>query len=286
METAITTNVPSKDSVGAVAQWDPATIQRFWEYYGRRQDLHSDYFSFQVGNGIATLLADTNRIASGMSYLDYGCGPGFLVDKMLTRKMRCSGVDGSAEAVEFVNKKFQNDDNWVGAITVSEPPAPLPDASFDVVTCVETLEHLLESRLPIVVGEVYRLLKPGGVALFTTPNNEDLVHNHVYCPFCQTSFHKVQHLRSFSEDSLSALLESQGFRTLFCQGLDLYAFQQRWSFPEWKDLSIREVTNGLRKRKNALLDRIAPKPFPHGRGFRDRTTSGPHLCAVVERAAT
>lgn len=282
----ITSNVSPQDRIAKTGEWTPDTIQRFWEYYGKRSDLHSEYFSYQVGNGITTFLTDTGKFKAGISFLDYGCGPGFLLEKILARRARCNGIDGSSKAVELVNQRFQNDDNWMGAVAVADSPAPFPDSSFDMITCLETLEHVLEERLDSVVSEVYRLLKPGGLALFTTPNNEDLLHNHIYCPFCQTSFHKTQHIRSFSEESLRTLVESQGFKTLFCRGVNLGAFQQPWSLPGWRDLNIRDVSDWLRKRKNAFLDRIAPRPFPLGRGFNDRVTAMPrsHLCAFVERS--
>lgn len=271
------------DSQAETGQWTPETITRFWEYFGERTDLHNEYFSYQVGSGITNFLASTGRLNAEALVLDYGCGPGFLAEKLLTREARCYGLDGSDKAVELVNRKFQDNRNWMGAKVVPCPPAPFPDAFFDLITCLETLEHLLEETLPLVVTEVYRLLKPGGVALFTTPNNEDLIHNHIYCPFCRTSFHKVQHLRSFSEESLRTLVESYSFQTKFCAGIDFEAFQRPWSLPGWRDLNIREVTTWVRNRKNLFLDRVAPRPFPHGRDFSLRATAGPHLCALVER---
>ncbi|MBM4257543.1 MAG: class I SAM-dependent methyltransferase [Deltaproteobacteria bacterium] len=47
-------------------------------------------------------------------------------------------------------------------------PLPYSDASFDVVLLVEVIEHLENHRIPI--GELARILKPGGVLILTTPN--------------------------------------------------------------------------------------------------------------------
>ena len=47
-------------------------------------------------------------------------------------------------------------------------PLPLRSAAFDVVTAMDVIEHL--SRVDIFVGEVYRVLKPGGYAVIATPN--------------------------------------------------------------------------------------------------------------------
>ena len=274
----------AEDLPGKDGQWTAATIGRFWEHYGTRTDLRSEYFTYQVGNGIVSFLTFAGRLKPGLLVLDYGCGPGFLVEKLLAKDVRCYGLENSPRAVELVNQKFRKNPNWMGAMEVSEPPAPFPDRTFDVITCLETLEHLLDDRLPLVVEEIHRLLKPGGVALFTTPNNEDLLRSHVYCPFCETSFHKVQHVRSFSDESMRVLLESHGFRTLFCRGINFDAFQRRPSLRKWKDLSLREIGKWLRSRTNVVLDRMAKKPFPYGRDFNIRLEDGDHhLCALVER---
>jgi SAM-dependent methyltransferase len=272
-------HVPAKPG-----QWTPATIGLFWENYGARTDLRSEYFTYQVGNGIVGFLAFAGRLTPEMVALDYGCGPGFLIEKLLARKVRCHGVENSPNAVEVVNQKFADNPNWMGALEVRDPPAPFPDESFDLVTCLETLEHLLDDRLPVVIQEIRRLLKPRGVALFTTPNNEDLLRSHVYCPFCETSFHRVQHVRSFTESSMKDLLASHGFRTLFCRGINFDAFQRRPSLRQWRDLSLSEIGRWIQSRTNTMLDRIAPRPFPNGRDFNSRLSQGSHhLCALVER---
>jgi len=283
----MTASLPATNSEEVLAregQWTAESISRFWENYGTSTDLRSEYFTYQVGDGIVSFLTFADRLRPGILVLDYGCGPGFLIEKLLAKDVRCHGLENSPKAVELVNQKFHNHPNWMGAVEVREPPAPFPDESFDVITCLETLEHLLDDRLSVVVKEIHRLLKPGGVALFTTPNNEDLLRSHVYCPFCETSFHKVQHVRVFSESSMRALLESHGFRTVFCRGINFDAFQRRPSLRKWKDLSLREIGKWIRSRTNVVLDRIAKRPFPQGRDFNSRMADGDwHLCALVER---
>lgn len=270
-------------SITSNPKWTDDEVRRFWEYYGRRTDLHPEYFSFQVGAGLTQFLRQTGRLREGAVVLDYGCGPGFLLQHLLGQKVCCHGTDASREAVKLVNRNFEKYDNWMGASVVISPPSQHPDASFDVVTCIETLEHLDEETLGVVVGEVRRLLKPGGIALFTTPNEEDLRHSYVLCPFCNTEYHKVQHVRSFSPDSLRIALESRGLNVLFCRAVNLWEFQR--GLPGWKDRSYRNVKDWLANRWNGLLDRVSPRAFPSGRVFRSLAgEGGPHLCAVVERA--
>jgi 2-polyprenyl-3-methyl-5-hydroxy-6-metoxy-1,4-benzoquinol methylase len=263
-------------------EWTPQTIQRFWEHY--KTGPESQYFCYWFGTGLTNFLVDTGRVKPGILYLDYGCGQGFLLERMLAKQVRCYGVDGSFNSVQFVNQRFDGDYNWMGATTVSESKAVLPAGSFDLISCIETLEHVL-GGLEELIGDIYQLLKPGGVALFTTPNEENLEHSQIYCPFCEAIYHKVQHLRSFSSQSLTSLLDSQGLKTIFCGGLDLSAFQQPWTLPNWRDVSFRHLANWFTQRKHRLFDKLAPRVFPDGRGFKYRLNSvdSPCLCAVVER---
>jgi SAM-dependent methyltransferase len=266
--------------------WTSESIDRFWKYRAEHRDLDSQYFTFQVGRGVVNFLDFANRLKTDVAVLDYGCGPGFLIEKLLSRDVVCAGIDNSARAVELVNQKFEGKKNWMGAVKVSTPPAPFPDSKFDVITCLETLEHLPADQLDAVVAEIYRLLKPGGVALFSTPNEENLLLSHIYCPFCQTSFHSVQHLNSFSVRSMRALTESHGFSTIFCSGINFEAFQRRPSLRPFKDLSLSKFGTWIGSRRRILLDRISPRNFPNGRDFQNHLSPAEgtfHLCALVKK---
>ncbi|MDQ1639505.1 MAG: hypothetical protein QOF62_2844 [Pyrinomonadaceae bacterium] len=266
----------------AAGNWTADKVKRFWEYHGTRTDLHSEYFSFQVGAGLTHFLRQTGHLRQGASVLDYGCGPGFLLQNLLEEKVRCYGADASREAVDLANRKFVDNENWMGASVFSFPPLPYQDRIFDIVTCLETLEHLDDDTLKIVLREVKRLLKSDGVALFTTPNEEELTHSYILCPFCNTEYHKVQHVRSFSAAVLRAVLEAEGFEVLFCRGVDLLKFQP--ALPGWRDWSYGNLKHWLTHRWQDLMDRFSPRPFPFGRVFRAQAgEGGPNLCAVVRQ---
>jgi hypothetical protein len=134
---------------------------------------------------------------------------------------------------------------------------------------------------------VRRLTAPGGLAMFTTPNTEDLSRNSVYCPFCDSEFHRVQHVRSLTPGSLQDFLVSAGFDVLFCDGLDFANFQRDTLVPVL-DLSLRTMGRIGREALRRLLDRVAPRPFPHGRSFRGRLKgrSCGHLCAIATPRAS
>ena len=72
--------------------------------------------------------------------------------------------------------------------------------------------------------------------MITTPNEEVLSNNAVFCPECGHEFHRWQHLRSWSADSLASALARHGFEPLFCQGMNL-AVLQSVNRESWKNLS-------------------------------------------------
>jgi 2-polyprenyl-3-methyl-5-hydroxy-6-metoxy-1,4-benzoquinol methylase len=261
------------------AAWTEEAMSRFWEYLSRRRDLHNEYFSSQVGAGIFNFLASTGIVTADTSVLDFGCGPGFLLEHFLAQGLRCYGIDSSPEIVRAVNSKFQHRPNWGGASVVSDPEATEAYGQFGLVTCIETIEHLPVGELENVLQQIKRLLTPTGIALFTTPHLEDLATGQIYCPFCEAEYHRMQHIRSFSPTGLRSLLEDQGFRVALCASLDFRRFQPRPL--NWKDLSPRLVWHGMRAFNRRLHDKVRPRALPHGPEFQVRIEPGPHLCALA-----
>jgi 2-polyprenyl-3-methyl-5-hydroxy-6-metoxy-1,4-benzoquinol methylase len=267
-------------------KWTPEIISRFWNYVGEQPYQQDLCFSKQVGKGILQFLIESRSLREGMATLDYGCGPGFLLQHLLSQGLICYGVDYSSKQIYLVNKNFSDIPSWRGASVAFYPPLPFPDASFDLIICVEVLEHLMPEMQEAIPLEIIRLLKPNGRALFTTPNNEDLDRNKVYCPFCETRFHKRQHLHSLNSSLMFSMLQSFGFNILFCESLDFYALQSRHFNITWKNWDIRFIVKTLRILKKQVMDVVSPKPFPYGRVFRIRSgckPNAPHLCALVEK---
>lgn len=266
--------------------WTPEIISRFWNYVGKQPYQQDLCFSNQVGKGVLKFLIESRSVREGMVALDFGCGPGFLLQYLLSQGLVCYGVDSSLEQIDLVNEKFSNSSSWRGGSVAFHPPLPFPDASFDLIICVEVLEHLMPEMQEAIPLEIFRLLKPNGRALFTTPNNEDLDRNKVYCPFCDTRFHRRQHMRSLNSKDMFTMLQAFGFDILFCESIDFYALQSRHFNITWKSWNLRFVVKSLRLVSKQLLDSLNPRRFPYGRVFRARSkcnSNAPHLCALVQK---
>ena len=105
----------------------------------------------------------------GGSVLDIGCGtyPYFLLKSPFTQKVGLDQVVG-----KWDEKRMPLPPNLtLRQITLSgEIELPFPDSSFDCVTSMACLEHLEPNCLPLLASEVYRVLKPSGQTVWTTPH--------------------------------------------------------------------------------------------------------------------
>jgi 2-polyprenyl-3-methyl-5-hydroxy-6-metoxy-1,4-benzoquinol methylase len=153
----------------------------------------------------------SHRRALRGEVLDFGCGPGFLTEKLLRRGLCCTALDFSADSVAMVAERLASFDNLARTIHATGLPTDLASRSFDTIFLVETIEHLLPADRDATLTELARLARPGGWLVVTTPHDEDLDSHKVICPECGAVFHQRQHVTSWTAASLSTLLAEFGF---------------------------------------------------------------------------
>jgi SAM-dependent methyltransferase len=209
-------------------EWTPEHVQRHWDWHAQNPDLEHTYFSLRLGDDLLAHVG--RRIPLRGTLLDLGCGPGHLLEKALGRGLRVTGVDASPRSIARVVERLGGRPGFQGAQAGPASAVPLPDACADIVTVVETVEHLDDAQLAGVLREAGRLLRPGGHVVVTTPNEERLGELTVTCPACGCAFHQFQHVRSFSAATLRALVEGHGFSTRWCQAV-LLSFLPTWMRP-------------------------------------------------------
>jgi ubiquinone/menaquinone biosynthesis C-methylase UbiE len=98
---------------------------------------------------------------------DIGCADGYGTQYLADYTQSTIGVDYSETTLEVARKKHAAKTNLTFKAG-SVPPLPLQSESMDVVTAFQFIEHI-HPRLEFI-KEVYRVLKPGGVFLCSTPN--------------------------------------------------------------------------------------------------------------------
>ncbi len=152
------------------------------------------------------LLAD---VIAGQRVLDLGCGDGRFSAALVGAGASVVGVDAAAEALRRAREQAPEAE----FVQVDEgAPLPFADASFDLVWCGETLEHVVDVAL--LLGEVRRVLVAGGMLLATTPNHARLVVAYEALaggPLERRLDPRSDHLRFFTARTLRDLLSGAGF---------------------------------------------------------------------------
>lgn len=120
------------------------------------------------------------RAHPGASVLDFGCGSGRLVAAGRAAGLEMFGTDvyyaGANDRAEAEASGLLG-----GVIRESQDGRiPFPDASFDLVTNNQVMEHVAD--LEAVLAEIHRVLKPGGTALSLFPSRDVLREGHIGIP--------------------------------------------------------------------------------------------------------
>lgn len=147
---------------------DPAELAKFSELAHRWWDPESEFRPLHQINPLRLDWIDGQCSLAGKRVLDVGCGGGILADSMARKGADVTGIDLAAKALrvaqlhalEAQTTNIQYREVSVEALAVEQP------ASFDVVTCMEMLEHVPDPAS--VVKACSELVKPGGWVFFST----------------------------------------------------------------------------------------------------------------------
>jgi SAM-dependent methyltransferase len=196
--------------------WTSEQVARYWSYKagdGYAPDL---YFSQEVGD-LLLAYARRNGVPLHGKVLDYGCGPGFLLKRLLEKGSHAQGLEFSRQSAQRAEELCREYATFGGVILGESLPSPLPSACFDSVFCIEAVEHMPDEVLAATLSEIHRVIRPGGTVMVTTPHDEDLRRYMVMCPDCGGVFHALQHVRTWQRSTLVHAMEDAGFATRRCQ---------------------------------------------------------------------
>ena len=150
--------------------FDPAELAKFSALAHRWWDPTSEFRPLHEINPLR--LAHIERLAGGLagkSVVDVGCGGGILAEAMAGRGARVTGIDLAEKPLKVAMlHRMETGASVDYRLVAAEALAAQSPAAFDVVTCMEMLEHVPEPAS--TVAACARLVKPGGLVFFSTIN--------------------------------------------------------------------------------------------------------------------
>lgn len=148
---------------------DPAEIAKFEELAARWWDPHSEFKPLHDINPLRLDYIDRLEPLRGKRVLDVGCGGGLLSEGMAARGAQVTGIDMGEAPLSVAKLHLYESGLEVDyrQITAERMAAEHPGA-FDIVTCLEMLEHV--PAPDSVIAACARLVKPGGLVVFSTIN--------------------------------------------------------------------------------------------------------------------
>ncbi|HYR76633.1 MAG TPA: class I SAM-dependent methyltransferase [Pyrinomonadaceae bacterium] len=155
---------------------DPAVVNefysRFWssEAWGSAQPNEDEKLRAQaITRLIDEFVTPQQADDPNLRILDLGCGRGWLTS-ILSDYGTVLGIDPVPAAIERAKVLFPNLNTRL-AETVDLISEGL-EAQFDLIVSSEVIEHIVQGQKESFLRDIYRLLKPGGFAILTTPRGE------------------------------------------------------------------------------------------------------------------
>ena len=135
-------------------------------------------------------------LAEGQKVLDIACGEGYGAALLSKKASSVTGIDISSKAIETARKKYKNSNLRFETGDILNIPSE--DASFTMITCFETIEHVEDHHK--LLKELRRVLTSDGILLLSTPEMETGNKNAKYInPF---------HIRELTGESFKELVLS------------------------------------------------------------------------------
>jgi SAM-dependent methyltransferase len=187
----------------------------YWSQYWLGEHTHRHLEAASTGtldSGFDVFLRMVAALVpTGSTVLEGGCGPGHLVAALRARGYAASGIDYVEALVDAAKVALPDLDIRVGDVE----RLPFADGTFDCYASLGVIEHF-ENGPARAIAEAYRVVRPGGVAIFEVPYLNALRRSHLERLKSDraTSNELAFHQYYFGRDELTALLRAGGFTVL------------------------------------------------------------------------
>jgi 2-polyprenyl-6-hydroxyphenyl methylase/3-demethylubiquinone-9 3-methyltransferase len=163
-------NIPDNLAMTSTLNADPAELAKFSDLAHRWWDMDGEFRPLHQINPLRLAWINSLCPLKGQQVLDVGCGGGVLSDAMARVGAQVTGIDLASKALRVAQLhalEAQTPNVQYREVSAEALAAQQP-GSFDVVTCMEMLEHVPDPAS--VVQACAELVKPGGWVFFSTLN--------------------------------------------------------------------------------------------------------------------
>jgi SAM-dependent methyltransferase len=187
------------------------------------------------------LIRRSTGLSNG-SILDIGCGTGHFLNSMKSAGWLVTGIEKSYKARSYAESKFN--------LKVSDTSqiANLNSGTFDCITMWHVLEHFHEPAM--IMKEISRLLKPGGLCVIALPNSNSFDAN--YYQSYWAAYDVPRHLWHFNPDTFSLFAVACGFKVTATKTLPFDVFYISILSEKYRKSSVPQLS-GLVKAKFFFL---------------------------------
>ena len=148
---------------------DPAEIAKFSELSAHWWDTQGELRTLHEINPLRLQYINDRAHLNGKKVLDIGCGGGILAESMAKIGAQVTGIDMSESSIQVAKlHQYESGTDVDYLVTTAEALATTHAGEFDVITCLEMLEHVPDPAS--IIAAAARLVKPGGQLFFSTIN--------------------------------------------------------------------------------------------------------------------
>ena len=148
---------------------DPLEIQKFSDVAHHWWDINSEFRPLHEINPLRLEWIHARAQLNGKKVIDVGCGGGILAESMAKKGALVTGIDLSQKALNVADLHSLESELTIRYQLISAENMALQEpGEYDVVTCMEMLEHVPDPAS--IVKACATLVKPGGLVFFSTLN--------------------------------------------------------------------------------------------------------------------
>jgi 2-polyprenyl-6-hydroxyphenyl methylase/3-demethylubiquinone-9 3-methyltransferase len=156
---------------------DPLELKKFSDLAHQWWDPTSEFRPLHEINPLRLDWINSQAPLAGKNVVDVGCGGGILSESMARRGAKVTGIDLSEKALKVADLHSLETGVQVRyELIAAEALAEREAGAFDVVTCMEMLEHVPDPAA--IVAACAKLVKPGGRVFFSTINRNPKAYLH------------------------------------------------------------------------------------------------------------